>query len=584
MSQAPFVAPVHPGIQGKSIFPIGMNKRPLFSWGEYAERVPTQEEKDSWRHLHDGPWALATGPISGVIVLDFDGLEGAILFQKLKKEGKHVDTWMALTPSKGVHLYYECPNGPLAEKIRNGVRVLPGLDVRAKGGYVGVPCACKDGRKWLTPPIFPPAPLPQWFVETIGKNSSIPVLPPPEGGLPKGVEEGKRNYAAASLAGRYIKRGNTVDETAILLTAWNQQNRPPLPPSEIRAVVESIHKKELARTGSIEVIDGHALVAMDINEPELLVTPFLPTGGKMFLAATGGTGKTLLALNLAVSLANELPLFGRFSTRKGRTLYVDAEGTHSLTRFRFNKIVKGVGGLMSGVSFSLPGSKLDLGNIRARDELCREIERYKASLVILDSFLCFAPVRNENDNTEVRSFLERVGEIPKKTGAAMVFIDHAGKPSVERVKSRVAVTPRGAGAKNDWADAVLILEERKSDARFLRSLIFNKTRYCAPIPPILLEMSTNFIFSASGMEEICPIFTVKQIVSDKPGITWGELCEKLQGQTGCSRTTAYHAIKQAVNCKEIDKITKGRTTEYIPKMFIQQELTKAIDDEEPWGE
>jgi len=187
MSQAPFVAPVHPGIQGKSIFPIGMNKRPLFSWGEYAERVPTQEERDSWRHLHDGPWALATGPISGVIVLDFDGLEGAILFQKLKKEGKHVDTWMALTPSKGVHLYYECPNGPLAEKIRNGVRVLPGLDVRAKGGYVGGPCACKDGRKWLTPPIFPPAPLPQWFVETIGKNSSIPVLPPPEGGLPKGV-------------------------------------------------------------------------------------------------------------------------------------------------------------------------------------------------------------------------------------------------------------------------------------------------------------------------------------------------------------------------------------------------------------
>src|SRR3990172_5472329 len=152
MSPVPFVPPVHPGIQGKSIFPIGMNKRPLFSWGGNAEREPTQEEKDSWRHLHDGPWALATGPISGVIVLDFDGLEGAILFQKLKKEGKHVDTWMALTPSKGVHLYYECPNGPLAEKIRNGVRVLPGLDVRAKGGDRR---ASKRGKGTTQPPPWP---------------------------------------------------------------------------------------------------------------------------------------------------------------------------------------------------------------------------------------------------------------------------------------------------------------------------------------------------------------------------------------------------------------------------------------------
>ena len=66
-------------------------------------------------------------------------------------------------------------------------------------------------------------------------------------------------------------------------------------------------------------------------------------------------------------------------------------------------------------------------------------------------------LRNENDNTEVRNFLELLGEIPKATGASVLVLDHSGKPSAEKVRAGITMTPRGASAKHDWADLVMVL-------------------------------------------------------------------------------------------------------------------------------
>jgi hypothetical protein len=176
-------------------------------------------------------------------------------------------------------------------------------------------------------------------------------------------------------------------------------------------------------------------------------------------------------------------------------------------------------------------------------------------------------------DTEVRNFLELLGEIPRATGASVLVLDHSGKPSADKVRAGITMTPRGASAKHDWADLVMTFEKRDHEARVLRVLRFQKTRFCAQPPALVLDMGTNLVFCASGEEETCPVFTVRQVVADNPGIRASKLYTELTWKTGCSKPTAIHAVKRAetlgyVECREFSSKHK----EYHPK---GEELVKS---------
>ncbi len=94
----------------------------------YLDRPATDEEIRSWSWPGVG---IVTGHLSGVLVLDVDGPAGEA---ELQKHG-HPVTPMARTPGGGLHLYFKHPE----QHVRTGIRVGPGLDVKAAGGYVVAP-------------------------------------------------------------------------------------------------------------------------------------------------------------------------------------------------------------------------------------------------------------------------------------------------------------------------------------------------------------------------------------------------------------------------------------------------------------
>lgn len=65
----------------------------------------------------------------------------------------------------------------------------------------------------------------------------------------KGVPEGKRNSSAARLAGRYFKRGLFEAEVLGFLSAWNQNNKPPLSKTEIERTVKSVARTIARKKG-----------------------------------------------------------------------------------------------------------------------------------------------------------------------------------------------------------------------------------------------------------------------------------------------------------------------------------------------
>ena len=95
--------------------------------------------------------------------------------------------------------------------------------------------------------------MPAWMVAALQEPTCKQAAPPDSWRtlIRNGVDEGERNDAVARLAGHLLRRYVDPHVTLELLIAWNAARcRPPLPPGEIVATINSIARRELARRQS----------------------------------------------------------------------------------------------------------------------------------------------------------------------------------------------------------------------------------------------------------------------------------------------------------------------------------------------
>jgi hypothetical protein len=132
--------PLHPELdaalkRGWSILPVGLTKRPLVnSWRQFQSEPPKAAQVDQWQRTFAPPaWAVITGKTSGVIILDFDGPEGAAQLERLKLD-PHVRTG-----SGGHHVYFRYPGWPVStlnsKSSSQRLSDYKGIDIRGDGGY-----------------------------------------------------------------------------------------------------------------------------------------------------------------------------------------------------------------------------------------------------------------------------------------------------------------------------------------------------------------------------------------------------------------------------------------------------------------
>lgn len=235
-------------------------KHAVIKWEAYQKNLPPVEQVEAdFAHRPGANIGLATGAVSGVVVVDVDEKEGCsggeYLQQLLDVYGPLPDTVEALTGGGGRHIYFQHPGFP----IRNRTGILPGLDFRGDGGYVLVPTSGHiSGRayEWEAssrPDEVKPAPMPDWLVKLIAE-------PEGEGGLSgtkdatewaklivEGAPEGTRNDSATRLAGRLLRHGLMPSEALAWLQIWNRNLKAPLTDDEIFRTVKSIAQREAGR-------------------------------------------------------------------------------------------------------------------------------------------------------------------------------------------------------------------------------------------------------------------------------------------------------------------------------------------------
>jgi hypothetical protein len=120
-----------------------------------------------WTQRPDANVGIATGVVSGIVVLDVDPRHGGdrSLAGFECQHGLLPKTVVAITGGGGRHLFFAYP----CVVVRNAIGLAPGLDVRGDGGYViAPPSRHETGQlyRWVpgqSPSDVVPAECPQWL-------------------------------------------------------------------------------------------------------------------------------------------------------------------------------------------------------------------------------------------------------------------------------------------------------------------------------------------------------------------------------------------------------------------------------------
>jgi Bifunctional DNA primase/polymerase, N-terminal/AAA domain len=217
--------------QGWSIFPVkpGPEKLPYVKWASYQrEPAPFEQITAWWEEWPDANIGLATGQLSGVVVVDLDGPVG---FSSWAQAGFDRATRRTSTGREGggEHLFYQHPGG---ERLGNRAGFLPKVDLRGDGGFVVLPPSRHHSGRlyaWVNPEA-PIAVMPQRLYELLRVTPASP--PPSEPDEP--IRDGVRNDRLYRF-GRSLHRHGMAPER--LLETLLKENAarcvPPLPESEV---------------------------------------------------------------------------------------------------------------------------------------------------------------------------------------------------------------------------------------------------------------------------------------------------------------------------------------------------------------
>lgn len=187
---------------------------------------------------------------SDLVVIDADvknGVDGTETWRDVVQDtGTTEDTWTVETPSGGLHVYFRA-NG---HHFRNSAgKVGPGLDVRAKGGYIVAPPSRTPVGDYhyalnLGPQDVSTADCTEELARALGerKDSSTSAkkrAEPVEGTIPCG----SRHTVLVSLAGTMRARGMNADEIEAALLVTNKTRcEQPCPPEQIQQIALSVAK------------------------------------------------------------------------------------------------------------------------------------------------------------------------------------------------------------------------------------------------------------------------------------------------------------------------------------------------------
>jgi hypothetical protein len=471
-------------------------KHPRLKHGLLQASKDPDQIKAWWDQWPDANVGIATGPVSGIVVLDVDAAKGAFS-SELLFDG--VDATVFTTPKvktgAGLHFYYKYPE---TETVRNSASKLAKfIDVRGEGGYVVAPPSVHvSGKKYefLNEDIPHIAEFPQPWIDRLnapiissppngnGNGSSASrvdsgaqvsgiFVPPPNPGLvmPQEINQGTRNQEMTKVAGALRDKGLSEGAIFAALAVENQRIcKPPLDDKELHQISRSVSryqpKQPLNQTADADsdatdyentlkpYLYGEFMKAQ-FEEKEILGWHIGKRDIAIIQAATNA-GKTTLLRNVALCMSAGRPFMPFYEgSRPVKIAYFDFENDaqdvqrdlaimdNCFTDVEFDQIKQNLivipKGLMGG----------ELFQFNTHEKWANElIQGNLVEFIFVDNVSAAYDLNDENSNAEVtKKVIKPLLKMAYKGNCAFLFAHHYGKKHNE-IDTAGVHAGRGASA------------------------------------------------------------------------------------------------------------------------------------------
>lgn len=473
--------------------PDKRGKTPMTRWKDYQEELPSADEVGLWwRRWPDANIGMATGELSGVIVLDCDSGEARQL--ALEKGGleKAPAVWTG-TPG-GIHFWMAHPGYP----VKNFVKEIQGTDFRGDGGYVLLPPSLHykgATYRWNEHTVgSKPAPVPDWlaplFQAKTANSSSDGIVGDPLDveEMLQGFPDGKRDTGLFKLACRFRHDDQPLAYAEAMIQVAARNCDPSFDVDEAVEKVRYVYGKYPAGNVGPQVeAEGFfsppgappqpaaepppavflrpisELLAMPEVEPDWLVDQLFTVGSNGWVAAEPKVGKSWTVLELVYSLSTGMPFLGKFAVKQPRrVIYIQEEDSLQRVLRRFKKIIKGDPIRQNPPDEYLKwsiraGFKLD--NPAWLEVLRGELANFPAEVVVLDVFNMMHGLE-ENKQSDMTAILNTLMQLNKEFGCAFIIVHHNRKPQAGS-EARANQMIRGSGVLAGWGECSLYLRRSK---------------------------------------------------------------------------------------------------------------------------
>lgn len=218
--------------------------------------------------------------------------------------------------------------------------------------------------------------------------------------------------------------------------------------------------------------------AEQFPEPVFLIKDILPKDAFAVFYAPAGTGKSFVALSMALSVAFGSPWLGKAVT-KGAVIYVAAEGLYGFKK-RIAAFRKEYHEYGANEAYLLGGNVnlFDATNIK---DLVAAIKAklINPALIVIDTYArCFIG-GDENSSKDVGLSVACIGALKEVTNAAILLVHHTGKDKGSE---------RGSSALRGAADVMFTLDGDTKNLGDLVTLKCDKMKDAEPFADI------NFTF------------------------------------------------------------------------------------------
>lgn len=400
-----------------------------------------------WKQWPTSNVGMATGAVSGTVVLDVDprhGGEDSLLMLEAR-HGRIPDTVEAKTGGGGRHIVFAYPGRPVSCRIG----LDRGLDRKADGGYIVIePSLHSSGKRYawdagLHPDVVDLADPPAWLLEDKEEKRTASTVE-------DRIREGSRNAVLASIAGSMRRKGLGPEEIAAALLVTNSRRcSPPLPEAEVRKIAESVSKyepgdpvineqtrqrepgedgEERQEKKAESILEVHFVNPPDpvVEKPQAFIDGIAFRGYTIASGPPKHSKKTWFFIAESLSIHTGTPFLGR-PTNKANCAWLQLDMAEWDFQDYVGRIARGMDIPESPMPYLFCAS-IDLARPEQWKPIASRLKALGTQVLYVDSCRAASNV-DENDSAEVKKIVRGFfcGVLRNETDISTVLIAHTPK-------------------------------------------------------------------------------------------------------------------------------------------------------------